>query len=50
MAGPGMLQASGAFPLTGIDRDALAAGRLRVALFTANATQGDAPVTGVALR
>ncbi|MBC7894663.1 MAG: amidase [Cytophagaceae bacterium] len=50
MAGPGMMHASGAFPLSGIDRDALAAGRLRVALFTAKATQGDAPVTGVALR
>jgi Asp-tRNA(Asn)/Glu-tRNA(Gln) amidotransferase A subunit family amidase len=50
MSGPGMLHASGSIPLAGIDRDALAAGRLRVALFTANATQGDAPVTGVALR
>jgi hypothetical protein len=50
MAGPGMLHASGVLPLAGVDRDALAAGRLRVALYTEKATQGDAPVTGIAPR
>ncbi len=43
LAGPGMLTASGAFPLSGADRAALTAGRLVLSLFTARGT-GEAAV------
>jgi Asp-tRNA(Asn)/Glu-tRNA(Gln) amidotransferase A subunit family amidase len=39
MAGPGMLSASGAFPLSGQDRGALERGALTVALFTTRGMQ-----------
>ena len=48
LAGPGMRSASGALPLTGRDRRALASGDLLVALFTANGVDERA-VRGVAL-
>lgn len=45
LAGPGMLRASGALPLTGRDRLALTRGALRVTVFTWEAT-GEASVPG----
>ena len=48
LAGPGMRTASGVFPLTGIDRRALAAGWLQLAIFTAGG-MGEVPMRAVTL-
>ncbi len=48
LAGPAMREASGAFPLAGIDRRALAAGRMQLAIFTAEG-MAEIPLRAVAL-
>lgn len=50
MSGPGRTSANGQLPLNGIDRDALAGGRLSVQLYVAGATAVEARVTGIRLR
>ena len=50
MAGPGMTGATGAFSLSGIDRDALVGGRLSVGFYVSGAPAESALVTGFRLR
>jgi len=50
MSGPGRTSANGQLPLNGIDRDALAGGRLSVQMYVAGATAVEARVTGIRLR